>query len=1399
PAYMAPEQANGELAFVNERSDVFGLGAILHELLSGLPPIAGDTMMQVLTNAAKGRYRDLNETAPFAPPELVAIANYAMAKEPSDRPESATELADSLTAWRDGKRVAVYDYSGWELFARFAKRNRAVLTAAAIALVVLMVGGVLAFLSIQEEADFAQQMANDANKQLTLTANAEKEARDQAERALASEENAKQLLERSNQLTAQVLHNEAERLRREGRFAEAALFECARVDYDPDADWQSQIGNSLQVLPMAWDSRGTTSASGKCVGVDLNRGLFFRANASSFEVLSLRDGALLQRGNVGSGSILCIEAHPTEPTLAIGSDTGTVMFWNLEKAEAEREVEIFRDQVYGIRFIDQGKKLFVFQISPQWDAQYFDFPNLEALPLPAQEEDAVGAFEFPSPDGKYLVRHVFGRGTGKGPALLRYDLASLEQVGDALDVVLSDVEYTGRWWLINKGDGLLEVWDSTTWQKVFSGYLLEESVALCSISSSGDRLFLPKRGNKVLRVYAIPTGELLREVPCDSMGIASVSFGEIGKRYLVSWWNSEVPEIIDTETGKELCRSLPSQQIWIQNTVHPDGAHYLRESTTGIEFASLVDHTRAWEFELGDKVKNSTLLHPNGADLVTFDGGEWVLIKGASGKTLTRFSLRGEMRPESFSPCGRYLLFSDARDRRREVRDSESGALVLEVPVSRQLQSGRALFTPDSKALVLAKRDGVATILPLDARANAFDVGSPSGRGVMPLSISEDGKSLLLLERNGDLVLLDVLSQNQLWRGKVSSVEGVPPTLISAQGDYVAIYHSELRRLNVYRGGVDTAILSLPVPNEFALRSDWTSAAHFLLSGSSTASPILWQVRDTKEIARTNRERLASVGRFRVGGREIELSLDNEDRIQSSAGLRPKRNDGRAPPRRQEEGIDLRASRGSSPIIVAHEAECISKSFAGDTKEFERALAASTAIRVRKGGRGEALAVLALGNNVLISALAERKAVRRFKAPRGFEGVFDLSPDQEFLAMGASDGTLILANTKDESATKRLSLEGGRVLSVAFRPNSGRLLVLSADGIVRRIEIATGKVVGQLGNAMQPSALLLAHPDGSSYFIADLQGTISHWNIELGQEVQRFEGHLAELSELAIDRGSKRLYSRDKAGEVRVWEIVDNGQSVLPQVLRNPRVLRALIQRQIGQKLLGAELQALTPRPGSLWRDGVPLAFDKAPSETVLRNADNAFDNAYGLELTEDELALVEAFEREREKERRRSMFRSRMEWEARYEGYRFIEKDGNREYLPERSRDVLDGSFLGPAKGEIDHAKWYLEDYARRSSERCGGKTFTDVLALPNDRLNELEKEAGDQVWGHALAALDRDTLIKFFERSGMSETDQIGYVTSLLALRNAPVYSDYRAELAQRHFVEAAYRLGLFEADND
>ena len=156
PAYMSPEQAKG--LPIDERADVFSLGATLYHLLAGRAPYEGDTV-EILPKVARGDYTPLSQVEPAVPSELAAIVNKAMMSQPADRYPTARELAEELRRFQTGQLVLSHRYSPRDLLIRWARRNQPLLIAVAVFFTLAAVGSVISVRRILSERDRANREA----------------------------------------------------------------------------------------------------------------------------------------------------------------------------------------------------------------------------------------------------------------------------------------------------------------------------------------------------------------------------------------------------------------------------------------------------------------------------------------------------------------------------------------------------------------------------------------------------------------------------------------------------------------------------------------------------------------------------------------------------------------------------------------------------------------------------------------------------------------------------------------------------------------------------------------------------------------------------------------------------------------------------------------------------------------------------------------------------------------------------------------------------------------------------------------------------------------------------------------------------------------------------------------
>ena len=144
PYYMAPEQAGSSRTPLTTSADVYSLGAMLYEMLSGNPPFGGDDVLEVLRRSREESAPRLTHGGVAIDRDLRIIVSKCLEKESDQRYGSAAALADDLACWMDGRPIAARPVSAAERLLKWIRRHpyHAAFSAVAAMLVLLLaVGG----------------------------------------------------------------------------------------------------------------------------------------------------------------------------------------------------------------------------------------------------------------------------------------------------------------------------------------------------------------------------------------------------------------------------------------------------------------------------------------------------------------------------------------------------------------------------------------------------------------------------------------------------------------------------------------------------------------------------------------------------------------------------------------------------------------------------------------------------------------------------------------------------------------------------------------------------------------------------------------------------------------------------------------------------------------------------------------------------------------------------------------------------------------------------------------------------------------------------------------------------------------------------------------------------------
>ncbi|RME23470.1 MAG: hypothetical protein D6806_11225, partial [Deltaproteobacteria bacterium] len=362
PAYMSPEQARGEIEKIDERSDVWGLGAVLYEILTGRPPHRGKNRREVMVRAARKKVAPVRQVCPEAPKELAAIAEKALQFDQDARYQSARELADDIGAWMTGEKVGAYTYTSWELLKRFASQHKAAIASALLALVALVGALISVSLALHEEAQARR------SEQAAL----------QREKAAHMQE--RRLLRLANLHLAQAYTERAEVAMQDGEYLKARLFALASLHHNPAHskspyhdpefarthrqawNWRVKAASALYRIALNW----TAELAWRLDGKEVFTGLAFQPEGNLGAVGSYDGSVLLFANSTGSvvarlhghdGRVYGVAFGPDGRLLASAGHDKKVVVWSVDDTSRKITLEGHDDAVRSVSFSPDGRLL----------------------------------------------------------------------------------------------------------------------------------------------------------------------------------------------------------------------------------------------------------------------------------------------------------------------------------------------------------------------------------------------------------------------------------------------------------------------------------------------------------------------------------------------------------------------------------------------------------------------------------------------------------------------------------------------------------------------------------------------------------------------------------------------------------------------------------------------------------------------------------------------------------------------------------------------------------------------------------------------------------------------------------------------------------------------------------
>jgi WD40 repeat protein len=1120
PSYMAPEQAQGKGKGVGPAVDVYALGAILYECLTGRPPFKAETPLETIVEVLKEEPVSPRQVLPKLPRDLETICLKCLHKEPTRRYASAGELADDLRRFSSGEPIRARRTPAWERAVKWARRRP--LAAGLVALLlVALAAGVFGYgptaLRLATNRGRLVVHTEDPDARVTVNRGGEPVLTIQGFPRDGTAQRQVELPAGEYELVldaADGVELSADRvvLGRDGLVS-------VEIRHEFVGGLRSFEGNTGPVRGVAFspDGRLALSCAG-APGTDHSIRLWEVASGETVGTLEGHAG--------GTEALACSPAGAPGPPRAIsGGVDRMVRLWDLE---GRKQVGAFKGHTGSVQAV---------------------------------------AF---SPDGK---RALSG---GADRVLILWDVETGKELrrfkGHTGAVTSVAISPDGRLALSGGQGRHLRLWDLESGQELPRFGSHPQAVLGVAFSPDG-QLALSACEDGVVRCWDVATGRLLRRLLGHSRGVSSVAFSPDGRQVLTGSFDGSV-RLWDAASGQERAHLTGHTNGVLAVAFSPDG----RRALSGGGANDAGRRTRGRDFSLrlwalsrpvrealpetpqppgelfclradGGQVR-SVLFSLDGTSLFTGSTEtsvhRWDAGSGAEKGRLTEVPHPawppGMRRPEvsclALSPDGKRLLVSSETGLVLSA-DAASGKELRRLSISTGPIRSLA-FTPDGRRFgLLAQYYGWIQVfdaatsqqLPLylgqSYTLNCFAL-LPPGRlltggqdGIIRLVEGETGKELRRFVGHTDQVLNLAVTAD--GRRAVSAGQDGSVRLWDLQTG------KQLRRMSGHQDAV----------NAVALTPDGRRA----LSGDRQGSVRLWDLATGAEIAR-----------YQAGSSPVtSVAIAPDGRRAASAGqdeaahvwLLP--DPAQPAPPAPSESVDM------GRLVVRCDEPGVALVIRQGGKGLNAIPADSGSVDLPAGGYELGVFHSRAGLRVVPSQVTvrrgERIVVRVEDDPTHVGLVRQIPPDGWALCRFAfcPDGRHALV-TNGGGEVRRLDVRTGtkvwarrahtgNVLGLTLSRDGKRALTGGGDQVLRLWDALEGKELRSYPAFGAEPVCVALHPDGRHALANGSGAMLVLWDLQTGKEVRRFEGQAGAVLRAVFSGDGKQLASSTDDGDVRLWDV----------------------------------------------------------------------------------------------------------------------------------------------------------------------------------------------------------------------------------------------------------------------